>query len=433
MAGAAVVESGTYDLEIDTGYLWDAFVLDDTVKGVLDNTEYVLTGTTQYASVIDGTVSLQTMRGRKDIGDQFTFGTMTFILNDTLADGIFNPFDTTSPYYDPNNNQPGLAPLRRVRLSRYDSLNVKKYLFVGYIVNYDYSFVLGGTNYITVFCADDFYLLAQTFLAANNPTEELSSTRVSTILSLPEVGYPTGPTHRNIQTGTVTLGGSAAYDIADGTSAATYINEINRAEQGRVFISREGVFTFEPRLGNTLAGSVADFHDDGTAIPYQGVDISFQADQVKNRASVTHAGSTTAQVAEDLASQAIYLIQTISIDNSLVHNDAEALSLAEYLIVGDPEARLNYLETQLPAMTVAQRDTVSIVDIGDTITIQKSIITSTGSYQLAQESSVEGVEMIIDVNTGTRYTFYTAPTTIVYQLILDDLVYGTLDEENVLG
>lgn len=433
MAGAAVVESGTYDLEIDTGYLWDAFVLDDTVKGVLDNTEYVLTGTTQYASVIDGTVSLQTMRGRKDIGDQFTFGTMTFILNDTLADGIFNPFDTTSPYYDPNNNQPGLAPLRRVRLSRYNSLGVKKYLFIGYIVNYDYSFVLGGTNYITVFCADDFYLLAQTFLAANSPTEELSSTRVETILSLPEVGYPTGPTHRNIQTGTVTLGGSAAYDIADGTSAATYINEINRAEQGRVFISREGVFTFEPRLGNTLSGSVADFHDDGTAIPYQGVDISFQADQVKNRASVTHAGSTTAQVAEDLASQAIYLIQTISIDNSLVHNDAEALSLAEYLIVGDPEARLNYLETQLPAMTVAQRDTVSIVDIGDTITIQKSIITSTGSYQLAQESSVEGVEMIIDVNTGARYTFYTAPTTIVYELILDSATRGTIDTDNVLG
>jgi len=433
MAGAAVVESGTYDLEIDTGYLWDAFVLNDSVKGVLNNTEYVLTGTTQYASVIDGTVSLQTMRGRKDIGDQFTFGTMTFVLNDTLADGIFNPFDITSPYYDPNNNQPGLAPLRRVRLSRYNSLGVKKYLFIGYIVNYDYSFVLGGTNYITVFCADDFYLLAQTFLAANNPTEELSSTRVSTILSLPEVGYPTGPTHRNIQTGTVTLGGSAAYDIADGTSAATYINEINRAEQGRVFISREGVFTFEPRLGNTLAGSVADFHDDGTAIPYQGVDISFQADQVKNRASVTHAGSTTAQVAEDLASQAIYLIQTISIDNSLVHNDAEALALAEYLIVGDPEARLNYLETQLPAMTVAQRDTVSIVDIGDTITIQKSIVTSTGSYQLAQESSVEGVEMIIDVNTGARYTFYTAPTTIVYELILDSATRGTIDTENALG
>ena len=186
-------------------------------------------------------------------------------------------------------------------------------------------------------------------------------------------------------------------------------------------------------MGNTLAGSVADFHDDGTAIPYQGVDISFQADQVKNRASVTHAGSTTAQVAEDLASQAIYLIQTISIDNSLVHNDAEALSLAEYLIVGDPEARLNYLETQLPAMTVAQRDTVSIVDIGDTITIQKSIITSTGSYQLAQESSVEGVEMIIDVNTGARYTFYTAPTTIVYELILDSETRGTIDTDNVLG
>jgi len=433
MAGAAVVQSGTYDLEIDTGYLWDAFVLDDATKGVLNNTEYVLTGSTQYASVIDGTVSLQTMRGRKDIGDQFTFGTMTFVLNDTLADGIFNPFDTSSPYYDPNNSQPGLAPLRRVRLSRYNTLNVKKYLFVGYIVNYDYSFVLGGTNFITVNCADDFYLLAQTFLAAYNPTQELSSTRISTVLSLPEIAYPAGITHRDIQTGVATLGGSAAYNVADGTSAATYINEINQAEQGRVFISRDGVFTFEPRIGNTLSGSVADFHDDGTAIPYQGVDISFQADQVKNRASVTHAGAASPQVAQDLASQAKYLIQTISIDNSLVHNDDAALTLANYLIVGDPEPRLNYLETQLPAMTTAQRDTVSIIDIGDTIAILKSIITGLTSYQLAQESSVEGIEMIMDVNTGARYTFFTAPTTIVYELILNDPTYGTLDTENVLG
>jgi len=120
MAGYAVIESGNYDLEIDTGYLWDAFTLDDTTKGVLNNTDYVLTGTTQYASVMDGTISLSAKRGRRDIGDQFTFGTLNFVLNDTLADGVFNPFDTTSPYYDPNNSQPGLAPLRKVRFSRYN-------------------------------------------------------------------------------------------------------------------------------------------------------------------------------------------------------------------------------------------------------------------------------------------------------------------------
>jgi hypothetical protein len=34
---------------------------------------------------------------------------------------------------------------------------------------------------------------------------------------------------------------------------------------------------------------------------------------------------------------------------------------------------------------------------------------------------------------GHTLTFYTADTTVVYQLILDDPVYGVLDSTNVLG
>jgi hypothetical protein len=37
MAGVAVVGSGNYELFIDTGFMQDAFVLDDATEGVLDN------------------------------------------------------------------------------------------------------------------------------------------------------------------------------------------------------------------------------------------------------------------------------------------------------------------------------------------------------------------------------------------------------------
>jgi hypothetical protein len=234
-----------------------------------------------------------------------------------LAGGIFSPFDTSSPYYDPATNLPGLAPLRKVRFSRYDSSNNKEYLFIGYIVNYDYEFgAPGEQSFITVMCADYFYILAQTRMNAWSPSEELTGARYNNVLSLTEVAYPTGATYRDISTGTVTLGGSAAYDVAQGTSVATYANDINLAEQGRVFISRNGVFTTQNRLGNTLSGSVADFHDDSpnTGIPYNNVDISFQADQVKNYAAVTHAGANSAEIAEDAASRATYLTQSIFID-----------------------------------------------------------------------------------------------------------------------
>jgi hypothetical protein len=430
MAGVAVLGSGNYDLEIDTGYDWNAFTLDDDLKGELDNTEYVLDGTSQFASVLDGAISLTAKRGRANTGDQFAYGTMNFTLNDTYADGVFNPFDTTSPYYDPANNQPGLAPLREVRFSRYSSTNVKELLWVGYIVNYDYTFTLGGLDTVTVNCADFSYQLGQTFLAEWNVTEQLSSERFDDLLDLPEVAY-TGT--RSIETGVATLGGAAAYTVANGTSVAAYANKINEAEQGRIFVDREGTITFQKRLGTTLGVPVADFHDDGTQIGYSAIDISFQADTVVNRASVEHAGAASPEVAEDLASQALYLIQTKSITDSLLHNDAAALTLAEYLISPDPEARFNFLGTEFPGTPALDQDTLALLDVGDLIAIQKSITTSAGPTQFAQDLTIEGLEHRLTLSAGHAVTYFTAPTTIVYELILDDLVYGTLDQENVLG
>jgi hypothetical protein len=70
---------------------------------------------------------------------------------------------------------------------------------------------------------------------------------------------------------------------------------------------------------------------------------------------------------------------------------------------------------------------------GDTVTIEKTFASGIGTTQLAQELSVEGIEHYLDLSSGHRVLISTAPTTIVYELILDDLIYGTLDEENVLG
>ncbi len=57
MPGTAVIDSGNYSLKIATGFQVDAFVLDDTLKGVLDNTSYVLDGTTEFADVMSSTTN----------------------------------------------------------------------------------------------------------------------------------------------------------------------------------------------------------------------------------------------------------------------------------------------------------------------------------------------------------------------------------------
>ena len=430
MPGTAVIQAGNYELLIDTGFLQDAFILDDSTAGVLNNTEYVLDGTTQFADVTDGVLNVNIKRGRQDVGDQFSAGTMTFTLNDTLADGVFNPFDTQSPFYDTALSQPGLAPMREVRLSRYDALNVAEQLFVGYIVNYDYAFTLGGLNTVSVYCADQFYLLAQTVLDELNVTAELPGARIATVLALPEVDYTNAT---NLATGTVDLGHAAAYTVPAGTNVLAYLSQINdTAEFGRLFMSRDGVLTFQNRVGNTLSAAVVDFHDDGTNTPYDTVGITFEADQVVNRAVVTALDGDTS-TDSDPASIATYFTQTISITNSLLHVQGQIDDAATYLLNGEPEARYTDVGTYFASLSTAERDAVAIVDIGDTITIEKTFTTSGGPVSLAQELSVEGVEHAIDFGSGHRVTFFTAPTTIVYELILDDVTYGIINADNVLG
>jgi hypothetical protein len=78
------------------------------------------------------------------------------------------------------------------------------------------------------------------------------------------------------------------------------------------------VLTFQERIGTTLSAPVAEFHDDGTNFPYDGVGISFEADAVVNRAVVTGLDGKTA-TATDAGSIATYFIQTTSITNSLLH------------------------------------------------------------------------------------------------------------------
>jgi len=423
---ATIVQSGDYTLEIDTGAPVRGFRLDDAVRGVLDGTTFVLDGVTDFADVTDGARNIQINRGRRDINDQFAAGTMSFILDDTAAGGVFNPFASDSPYYDPSNDQPGLAPMRLVRLYRESEL-----LFVGRVVNYNYQFGLDGNDAVEVDSVDDFYRLAQTVTDDTSLSKELSGARISAILDLTEVDYPSGAA-RSIATGTVEIGGGGDYNLELGQNVLDYLRLINETERGRLFIDREGVLTFQNRIGATLSTPAASFHDDGTNYPYRNVDISFGADKVVNQVYVQTLNNKTG-FAQDSDSQDKYFIQSIAVTAALLDTDAAAQALADYLINPDPEATFTAIEVAFAQLSDAQRDVVATIDIGDTISIEKSFINGASTTQLAQELAVEGVEHYIDTAGGHVARFYTSPTTIVFELILDDAVYGVLDALNVLG
>jgi len=418
---ASVVQSGSYLLELDTGFESGAFTLNDATKGVLDNTEYTLGGTgNTYADITEFVTGVVYKRGREKTDYQFGAGVMQFTMRDET--GILGPYDTSSPYYDPVNAQPGLAPMRGIRLSR-DG----EFLFVGIVTSYYYMFQMAGPNLVNVQCADEFYKLAQTQLDELNVTAQTSGARINTVLALPEVDY-TGTS--SIATGTVNLGHAAAYTVPQGTNTLLYLQQINQAEQGRLFVARDGTITFQERIGSTPSSPVVSFTDDGTGAKYEDLQVEFDADNVVNRAYVEGLDGDNA-TDSDAASIAQYFTQSVTITNSLLHEQSEIDDLAAYLLEPDPEPRYTSVTTYFGSLTDAQRTAVATIDIGDTISITKEI-PGLGT-ELDNELSVEGIQAVIEFNRGHTVTFYTAPTTIVYELILDDPVYGVIDSTNVLG
>jgi hypothetical protein len=414
---ANIVTGGTLTVELDVGF-GDGFTLDDTQQGLLDGTTYVLDGVDQFAEI--DVVSVQIERGKKSPLESIAPGRAVIVARDTSR--AFDPYNTASVYWDEFDDTPGLSPLRQVRITRNSDV-----IFRGRVVDFTYDYV--GPKQIpqvTIICADDLFILANSFLSAFTPSAELSSARVATILDRTEVGW--SASLRDITTGTATLGD---YAIAEGTNALDYLRKIDSAERGRLFVrASDGDLVFQPRIGNTLSAPAVTFADDGSETPYREVFVDFTVESVLNRVTVQRSGGT-AQTATDNASIALYFTQAETITDSLLSTDAQALTLANYLLEGSPSPRFSGVETFFGSLTTGQQDDVAVVEIGDTIEITRTF--TTGSpLTVTEELSVEGLSHRIDLR-GETVTFYTAPTDIVYALLLDDALYGKLDDENVLS
>ena len=419
---ATIVTGGTYVLEMDTGF-GDGFTLDDAQQGILDGTSFVLDGVDQFSEITNNVTSISAFRGKKNVLDSIAPGVMTITAIDQTR--AFDPFNESSVYYDTTDDTPGLSPLRQIRLSRNGD-----YLFKGRVIDFTYNYGTAFTKNVptvTITCADDLFLLANTFLSAFTPSVELSSARVTTILDKAEVAYPAGT--RDIETGTVTLG---AYPVAEGTSATTYLRAISDdAEGGRVFVSRTGSLTFDKRLGNTLSSPTVIFSDTGADTKYASLFVDFSTDQVINRATVERSGGT-AQTDTDAASIALYQTQAVVKTGSFLETDAQALAFAEYLLDPNPEPRFSGVEVNFASLTTPQKNAVALLEIGQTIQITRSF-NSGSPATITQELAVEGVSHSIDPRQGHRMTIYTSPTTLVFELLLDDPIYGKMDSSNVLG
>jgi hypothetical protein len=373
-----------------------------------------------YNDITDVAQQITISRGRHKPLDVFGPGTMAVSISVPVGNRAYDPFNTSSVYYNTFTEQPGLAPLRPIRLSRNG-----EYLFTGVVTTFNQTYNMAGLTTYSIFAADNTYVLAQGFLPETVTTSQTSSARITAVLS---AATYTGATSLTASP-TATLG---AYTIPNGTNVNAYINRIQQAEQGRIFCDRANVLTAQQRVGTTLDAATATFDDTGTATPYDSIFVEFDQQSVVNNADVTIESGGTLQNASNAASISQYFTQTESITDSLLSTDGQAATLASYLLYPNPRPRFTSVSTTFASLTDEQKTALAPIEIGDTVSVTKTFPSGT-PLSINQDLSVEGIDHVIDMNTGHRMTLWTSPTTILDQFVLDDITFGILSTTNALG
>jgi hypothetical protein len=270
-------------------------------------------------------------------------------------------------------------------------------------------------SFASITAADGLYELSRTSLAAFDPSSELTSARVSTILNRPEVNYSTAL--RSIETGLATCG-TVAYAANANTLSA--LQAVAIAEDGRLFANRRNEIVFDQRVDFTFSTAIAGFG--GTAvnqIPLLDIGVAYGQETLFNRVQIDVDGGTAAQVASDATSQTQYGVQTLSFSNVPLNTLAAGATLAQNIVdkYKEPKIRFDQISTSLNACGTALFATVLALDVGDVVSVTK---TYTAGLPLSRTDTVFIESVTHDITpTDHRIRFGLGQAQIVLPFLLD--------------
>ena len=350
----------TYKVLLDTGLPQDQFILNSSTLNGAD----VLDGNVDFADVTEFVLSVNIRRGRASQLDTIGPGQATIVLDDKASGRSFDPANTASTYFQGGY---GIAPRRFVQI--YAGTAGTEPLFIGRVNDLDIDYVQPNNSFAIVTSVDDLSTLARTNLLPFNPSSQLTSARITTLLDRPEVSFSTAT--RDIATGVATLG-TVAYEANDNVKAA--IDAVVLAEDGRFFIDRGGTATFQPRIDFTFATAILSFSDTaGTAYAYQELSVGYGAETLYNRVQVGVQGLSVA-TAVDTTSTTEFGVNTLSLSDLPLNDLAAGTALAQNLLdkYKNPVFRFNEISVTLNGLNAAAGQAVSILDIGDLVNITKT-------------------------------------------------------------
>ena len=380
------------------------FVLDDPVKGRLDNTQYVVAGTI-FFDITDRVRRFSISRGRKS---QFNFNPAGFAsieLNN--HDRAFDPLYRDSPFYG------NIIPRREIRITSGDEVQ-----FSGWVEDWDLSYLPNGDSVASAECVDATSILASQNLTGGTPTPELSGARINSVLDDAGVNWPEAL--RQIDEGGTQLGDQ---EIPDGTNALTYLQTIARTEPGELFVGKGGRVSFRDRNFTATSEDLVTFGDSG--IDFVGIEVVYGSEQLYNQVVVSRLSGGTA-VAIDLNSQTAYGIRTLVESDLLMADDLEAIDLAVALAdrFSTPEYRVDTLEVQVNSLEPADQAKVLDLEIGRICKIE---FTPNGIGD-AIEQFIQIIRIQHTVDPENHFMEFGFRELTQAYLVLDDAEFGKLDE-----
>jgi len=386
----------------------DAFTLDNSSKGVLNNPFYLLDGHLDFKDVTSDVQNVSVTRGRSRQLDQYSAGSATVDFISTTRK--YDPLNTASPYY------PYVTPSRYIRVTTGGIP-----IFGGVVSSWTLSYEKSNVSYTTASCSDSFSLLANQSLAAFRPNAELAGSRINTILNRPEVDFTS--TFVSVDTGTTTMG---AFAITEGTNALNYLRQVESSEQGYLFSTANDTFKFKDRSTVLAQTGGVTFSDTGTPTSgYMTLDVETGDDLLYNRV-VGQSDAGVAQIVTDATSIATYGVSSLDKTDLLNSTTAEVLDITNLLLAKykQPEVRYTGLSQNLNALSGANQVLVLGLDLTDLATVTKTYATGAPA-SITKYVLVEGINHTITPSDHVISFRFASLTQVGF--ILNSGIFGLLD------
>lgn len=390
------------------------FKLDDPVRGVLGNLNYVLGGTLFY-DISDRLLSLSTNRGKSQALDRTDAGTTTLSLDN--SDRTFDPLYSEGPFFG------ALVPRREVRITANDEP-----VFYGFIEDFDLQYEPGNRSTVRIDASDGFSVLANALIIELDPPSELAGARVTRVLDLAEVNWPAA--NRQIEDGNSILLDSSVTNNA----ALEYLQNVANSEFGNLFISKDGDLVFKERNSATTAPDLI-FSDDpepsvSTKIPFASVEAIYGSENLYTRIELANTDVIPEAVsAENITASTLYGVRTYSNTGLLVESPTELQELANLLLATyqAPLFRFESVEVIMDKLDETQTAAVLDLEIGDIVQVR---------FQPSNiPPAIELPARIIGISHSwepvIRRVSFTLETLNLGVFVLDSPLFGELDNDRL--